>query len=744
MHVTLCDVGPRDGLQNDRVALEPPVRAELCDRLAATGLPRIECGSFVNPKVVPQMAGAEEVFAGLQRVDGVVYAALALNGRGVERAVAAGADEVHLAYPLSDTFCARNQNTTLADAAAAHEAMIAAAHAAGRARERHARRLVRVPVRGPGPRGARDRARRAHGALPAPTRSCSPTRSASACRARCARSCRPRCARPAASRSGCTSTTRATPGYANADAGIEAGATIFDASIGGLGGCPFAPRATGNIATEDLVYLLDGLGVETGVDLEALISVAEWLAGVLGARPAGPALQGRPLRPDRLSVPWPSSHSSGSAAWGRLMTPHLVAAGHEVRGFDLDPDARGRRSRSAVRARARPRAAQTPRSRCCRRPRRFALRRSGRAASPRASPPARSASTCRQRRRRSRASSRRRSRRRGVDVLDAPVSGGTIGAEAGTLTIMVGGAEAAAARARPLLEALGTLVVHVGDHGLGQAAKLCNNLCAGVNMAAIAQTLALARREGLDPVVLYELMSNSTGDSRVLRTRFPAPVSDTTPAAHGFAPMFTVDLMEKDLALAEQLAAEHGLEASRSPRRSRSTGARRPRATARSTTRRSRSRPAGARAVSARSSSSSTSCASALGAQRATVRVDVPDAYFPVATSRSPRAPAASATTRTDLRKQPVPRILAESGGQVVQEDSAAAVPRRRGVSRDARALRRACGRRSSPGATATAQLVALLSIHDLRAPRRFSDAERGTLPRSCRRGRREMLDDAA
>ena len=99
MGVALCDVGPRDGLQNDALVLGPAVRAELCDRLAATGLPRIECGSFVNRKVVPQMAGAEEVFAALHRVDGVVYAALALNGRGVERAVAAGIDEVHLAYP---------------------------------------------------------------------------------------------------------------------------------------------------------------------------------------------------------------------------------------------------------------------------------------------------------------------------------------------------------------------------------------------------------------------------------------------------------------------------------------------------------------------------------------------------------------------------------------------------------------------------------------------------------------------
>jgi len=92
MHVTVCDVGPRDGLQNDPEILSPATRAELCDRLAATGLPRIEVGSFVNPNRVPQMAGTEDVFAGLHRDEGVVYAALALNGRGVERALAAGAD----------------------------------------------------------------------------------------------------------------------------------------------------------------------------------------------------------------------------------------------------------------------------------------------------------------------------------------------------------------------------------------------------------------------------------------------------------------------------------------------------------------------------------------------------------------------------------------------------------------------------------------------------------------------------
>ncbi len=148
----------------------------------------------------------------------------------------------------------------------------------------------------------------------------------------------------------------------------------------------------------------------------------------------------------------------------------------------------------------------------------------------------------------------------GADVLDAPVSGGPIGAEAASLTVMVGGPADVAERARPLLELLGSNVVHVGDHGAGQAAKVCNNLLAGVQMAAIAQMLAIARAEGLDTAVLFELVTRSTGDSRVLRTRYPAPGADERhPSNRGFEPLFTVDLMAKDLALAAQLVADHGL-----------------------------------------------------------------------------------------------------------------------------------------------------------------------------------------
>ena len=296
MDVTLCDVGPRDGLQNDRLMLEPPVRAELCNRLAATGLPRIECGSFVNPKVVPQMAGAAEVFGALRRIDGVVYAALALNGRGLDDAVAAGADEIHLAYPLSDTFCARNQNTTLAAAAAAHEQMLASAHAAGVRASVTLGASFGCPFEGVVPEARviehveRMAVAGADEILLADTIGVGVP---SQVRRLVPAALRASGGRPIGLHLHNTRNT----GYANADAGIEAGATLLDASIGGLGGCPFAPRATGNIATEDLVYLLDGLGVETGVDLLALIAVSEWLAGVLGRDLPGQVYKAGPFAP---------------------------------------------------------------------------------------------------------------------------------------------------------------------------------------------------------------------------------------------------------------------------------------------------------------------------------------------------------------------------------------------------------------------------------------------------------------
>jgi (R)-citramalyl-CoA lyase len=252
LHISICDAGPREGLQNDKVTLAPDVRAELCARLAGTGLPRVEAASFVNPARVPQMADAEEVFAQPPESGDTVYAALVLNRKGLDRALASGANEIHVAYPVTDTFAMRNQNMPTEQAAAVAEEIVEAspvkttvtlAAAFGCPFEgrvdpgvvlRHAARMAKADeviladTIGVG--------------VPSQVKSLV----------------------PAALKNGTPvglhpHNTRNT-GYANALAGVECGATILDASVGGLGGCPFAPNATGDIATEDLPGLLHRAG----------------------------------------------------------------------------------------------------------------------------------------------------------------------------------------------------------------------------------------------------------------------------------------------------------------------------------------------------------------------------------------------------------------------------------------------------------------------------------------------------
>jgi hydroxymethylglutaryl-CoA lyase/(R)-citramalyl-CoA lyase len=269
----ICDVGPRDGLQNDEAVLEPAVRAELCGRLAASGLPRVEAASFVHPKLVPQMAGAEEVFEALPASE-TTWAALVLNRKGLERAVAAGAEEIHVAYPVTETFARRNQNVGVEEAAAAAAEIIVAAHEAGLRATATLAASFGCPFEGRvDPGVVADHARRMAAAdelMLADTIGVGTPGQVK---------------RLLAMVDGPVGlhlhNTRNT-GYANAYAGLEQGVTLFDASVGGLGGCPFAPNATGNIATEDLLYLLEGEGVHTGVDLDGVIGVADWLSGVLG------------------------------------------------------------------------------------------------------------------------------------------------------------------------------------------------------------------------------------------------------------------------------------------------------------------------------------------------------------------------------------------------------------------------------------------------------------------------------
>jgi isopropylmalate/homocitrate/citramalate synthase len=279
VRVTICDVGPRDGLQNEATTLAPAVRAELCDRLAAAGVPRVEAASFVSPKRVPQMAGAEEVMAAIERRPGTIYAGLVLNERGYERAVAAGVDEVHYAFPVTDEFCARNQNTTVAAAVETSAAIVA------RAKDDGVRVTVTISVAFGCPfEGAVDPAHVLDIAARVAATRPDEIVLADTIGVGVPSQVQPLVAGLAALgvAVGCHFHNTRNTGFANAVAAIEAGCTVLDASVGGTGGCPFAPRATGNIATEDLVYLLHGMGHETGIDLDALIEHAAWLSDQLG------------------------------------------------------------------------------------------------------------------------------------------------------------------------------------------------------------------------------------------------------------------------------------------------------------------------------------------------------------------------------------------------------------------------------------------------------------------------------
>jgi len=278
VRVTVCDVAPRDGLQNEAKTLEPERRTELIERIAAAGVPRIEAVSFVNPARVPQMAGAEEVVEAIERADGVVYAGLVLNEKGYDRLLASGLDEVHYTFTSTQTFNQRNSNASIEESLQAGERIVARAHADG------VRATVTIGASFGCPfEGAVDPGRVLEFAGRLVEAGWDEIVFADTIGVAVPRQVRHLVAEgvklgvPVGAHLHNTRNT----GFANAYAAIESGATVLDASLGGIGGCPFAPRATGNICTEDLVYLLHGEGVETGIDLGALIAAAEWLEGVL-------------------------------------------------------------------------------------------------------------------------------------------------------------------------------------------------------------------------------------------------------------------------------------------------------------------------------------------------------------------------------------------------------------------------------------------------------------------------------
>lgn len=279
--IEIVEVGPRDGLQSEPEVLPTVTKVELINRLVAAGVRRIEVASFVHPKKVPQMADAEQVLAALPPRPDVTYVGLVLNRKGFERALAAGCREIGMVVFASDTFNQRNQGASTAESIAAWLDISAAAQAAGVRAQVTISAAFGCPFEGevPAARVVEIATRLAQGnrveiALADTIGVAAPAQVTDLIQ-------RVRAAVPHAVLRGHFHNTRNT-GLANAYAAAQAGVAALDSSVGGIGGCPFAPAATGNIPTEDLLYMLHRSGFETGISLEQLIDAGRWLQDQLG------------------------------------------------------------------------------------------------------------------------------------------------------------------------------------------------------------------------------------------------------------------------------------------------------------------------------------------------------------------------------------------------------------------------------------------------------------------------------
>ncbi|MGW0432063.1 hydroxymethylglutaryl-CoA lyase [Micromonospora sp. NPDC003197] len=282
----IIEVGPRDGLQNEAVLVSTEDKIALIERSIAAGLRRIEATSFVHPKRVPQMADAEAVMAGVPRRADVSYIGLVLNRRGFDRAISAGVDEVNCVVVASETFSQRNQGMSVADSVRTVRDLADDARAAGVVLSVTIATAFGCPFEGEMPEATVVDLARQVGEFGVDEIALADTIGVGV-PAQVSRLVAGVAAVAPGARLRCHFHNTRNTGYANAVAALDAGVTVLDASTGGIGGCPFAPAATGNIATEDLVYLLDRSGVESGVDLRQLIETADWLSGVLGSTVPG-------------------------------------------------------------------------------------------------------------------------------------------------------------------------------------------------------------------------------------------------------------------------------------------------------------------------------------------------------------------------------------------------------------------------------------------------------------------------
>jgi hydroxymethylglutaryl-CoA lyase len=288
-HVTICEVGPRDGLQNEAQSVPAEAKIRYIEMLVDAGITVIEATSFVSPKAVPQLADADTVFPAIIKRDGVRYITLVPNARGLDRALAANVREIAVFTAASETFAQRNIRMTIDESLAVFGSVIARAHAPGMRVRASVSTAFGCPFEGAVAVDAVVRVAQALLAAGADSLSIADTIGV---------------ATPnqvidvtsALLAAGITleqfglhfHDTRGT-GLANIMAGLQLGVHEYDASAGGLGGCPFAPGATGNVATEDVLYLLDGMGIATGIDIERVRDASRFIGSILTGRLASRA-----------------------------------------------------------------------------------------------------------------------------------------------------------------------------------------------------------------------------------------------------------------------------------------------------------------------------------------------------------------------------------------------------------------------------------------------------------------------
>lgn len=289
--VEILEVSPRDGLQNEQTILSTEDKVELVERAASAGAKRIEVTSFVNPSRVPQMADADDVMAALPRRDGLRYAGLVMNRRGLERALVGNVDEIDVVVVATDTFCRRNQGMTTAEACDTAAALVEAAREAGVFSTVTVAASFGCPFEGEVPIDRlREVVQRVVDAAPDELALADTIGVAVPSDVKTRVGLAREVAGPGIPLRLHLHDTRHT-GVANAVAAVESGVTTLDASVGGAGGCPFAPNATGNVATEDLVYLFDRMGIPTGFDLGAVSDTVGWLEARLGKQLPGALLR---------------------------------------------------------------------------------------------------------------------------------------------------------------------------------------------------------------------------------------------------------------------------------------------------------------------------------------------------------------------------------------------------------------------------------------------------------------------